>query len=152
MILSGNDIEAREILSPFNRRTKKGSLTYGCGPASYDVRVEFDDRGQINSHLLKPGDFILASTIEHFVMPNDLVAVAHDKSTWARLGIAIQNTVIDPGWTGYLTLEISNHSGQGIVIERGDPIAQIVFHRLSSPAVPYSGKYQNQPRGPIQAR
>lgn len=86
-------------------------------------------------------------------MPNDVLAKVSDKSTWARRGIAVQNTVIEPGWRGFLTLEITNHGKQIIDIAAGMPIAQIIFHRLEAPAEnPYSGKYQNQAAGPQPAR
>ena len=56
------------------------------------------------------------------------------------------------GWRGWLTLELTNHSERPIEIEKGIAIAQIIFHLLDAPAsVAYSGKYQNQPRGPQEA-
>lgn len=151
MIASGQTIREAGIFDPFSERTKHNGMTFGVGPAGYDVRVEFDDSGVINHRCLKPGEFILASTIERFTMPTNLLGIVHDKSTWARLGIAVQNTVIEPGWCGWLTLELTNHSGKIVTIKRGDPIAQIVFHYLDKPAsVAYDGKYQNQKRGPVQ--
>jgi dCTP deaminase len=85
-------------------------------------------------------------------MPTDLVAFVHDKSTWARRGLSLFNTVIEPGWSGFLTLEIVNHSTNPLRLLSGDPIAQIVFMRMEEPAEkPYAGKYQNQKRGPQEA-
>jgi dCTP deaminase len=95
---------------------------------------------------------MLASTIEHFDMPNDVMAIVHDKSTWARRGVAVQNTVIEPGWRGWLTLEITMHAWRLLRIRSGTPIAQIVFHRLEAPTErSYQGKYQDQRRGPQPA-
>lgn len=86
-------------------------------------------------------------------MPHDVCADVKDKSTWARRFITVQNTFIEPGWKGYLTLEIVNHSFRLVRIRRGDPIAQIVFMRLEEPTErPYTGKYQDQERGPQPAR
>ena len=151
MIASGQTIRELGIFEPFSERTKHNGMTYGVGPAGYDVRVEFDEEGFVDAEHLMPGDFILASTIERFIMPKNVLGIVHDKSTWARLGIAVQNTVIEPGWCGWLTLEITNHSKEPIIIQRGDPIAQIVFHYLDKPAsVAYDGKYQNQKRGPVR--
>lgn len=127
-------------------------MTYGLGPAGYDVRVEFDKDGNQPYLLIPPGGFALASTIERFSMPVDVIAFVHDKSSWARRGIAVQNTVIEPGWAGWLTLELTNHSKEEICLEHGMPIAQIVFHQLDQPADSYSGKYHNQERGPQKAR
>lgn len=153
MILSGQTIKRLGIMTPFSEREKFGGMTYGLGPAGYDVRVEFDERGERPCCVLAPGGFTLASTVEHFVMPDDVIGFVHDKSSWARVGIALQNTVIEPGWSGYLTLEISNHSDSLLRIDRGMPIAQIVFHRLDEPAaLPYRGKYHEQARGPQGAK
>lgn len=103
-------------------------------------------------------------------MPIDVAGSVKDKSTWARRGLAVQNTWIDPGWEGYLTLELSNHhfafrgpprwlrrqrdewrkdmAGKTLVIAAGMPIAQIVFERLDEPTeLPYRGKYQRQEMG-----
>lgn len=150
MILSGQSIQANQIMDPFYGRTKHNGMTFGCGPAGYDVRVEFDQIGQIPWITLQPGEFRLASTIERFIMPKDVLGIVHDKSTWARLGLAVQNTVIEPGWEGWLTLELTNHSSRELKIHREDPIAQIVFHYVDLPTNGYSGKYQNQKRGPVK--
>jgi len=81
-----------------------------------------------------------------------VIGFVHDKSTWARLGIAVQNTVIEPGWEGYLTLEITNHSRDRVTILRGSGIAQVIFQFLDLPSEkPYDGKYQDQARGPVAA-
>ncbi len=145
MILSGVSIRERGIFYPFSERTKYNGLTYGLGPAGYDVRVD-------QKVVLEPGAFALASTLEHFSMPHDLLGIVHDKSTWARLGLAAQNTVIEPGWRGYLTLELTNHGKERIVVEDGTAIAQIIFHVLDRPAeAVYGGKYQDQARGPQPA-
>ena len=88
-------------------------------------------------------------------MPFDVLGVVHDKSSWVRKGICVQNTIIDPGWCGFLTLELTNHwsNTRPCTIRAGTPIAQVVFHRLDQATeLPYSGKYQNQERGPQKAR
>lgn len=116
-------------------------MTYGVGPAGYDVRIA-------ESLILKPGAFALASTIERFAMHDDVIGFVHDKSTWARQGITVQNTVIEPGWHGWLTIELTNHGYSEVLIGAGSPIAQVIFHLLPEPTDrPYSGKYQNQQRG-----
>jgi len=150
MILSGQSIRKRGIFTPFNERTKHNGMSYGLSMAGYDVRVNLGDRYRVT---LRPGEFMLAVTTEHFDMPNDVLGIVHDKSTWARQGIAVQNTVIEPGWKGYLTLEITNHGPFTVEFETGDPIAQIVCHQLDEPAEqPYDGKYQNQESTPQKAR
>lgn len=128
-------------IEPFEERTKAYGLTYGVGPAGYDVRIR-------ENITLEAGMFRLASTIERFKMPNNLLGVVHDKSTWARMGLAVQNTVIEPGWEGFLTIELTNHSKQTIMLSGGMPIAQIIFHLLDVETDdPYRGKYQDQKEG-----
>lgn len=122
-------------------------MTFGLGPAGYDVRIA-------ETVSVKPGQFELASTVESFDMPNDVIAQVCDKSSWARRGLAVQNTIIEPGWRGFLTLELTNHNAcEPITIMAGSPIAQIIFMKLDEPtSLPYNGKYQDQGRGPQEAR
>lgn len=146
MILSGQSIRERGLLTPFHERTKAHGMTFGVGPAGYDVRI--DTRVE-----LEPGAFALAATLERFDMDIDILGIVHDKSTWARRGLALQNTVIEPGWRGYLTIELSNHGNERLVIEAGTPIAQIIFHVLDRPAdKPYTGRYQDQAHGAQRAK
>ena len=131
------------VFTPFFERTVHNGMTYGLGPAGYDVRID----QQVM--LSKGSRAVLASTVEHFNMPSDCIAYVKDKSTWARRFVLVQNTVIEPGWRGFLTLEITYEGGGIEIIDKGSPIAQIVFHRLDEPCEsPYSGKYQDQDRGP----
>ena len=147
MILSAQSIRSRKPIEPFCERSTSHGMTYGVGPAGYDVRIA-------ETISLKSGGYSLASTVEQFSMPDDLIAFVHDKSTWARRFITLQNTVIEPGWRGFLTLEITNHSAKSVIILAGSPIAQIVFHELDAPTdTPYgNGKYQDQESGSQDAR
>lgn len=154
MVLSAQTIFELDLIYPLYQRTEFMGLTYGISACGYDVRVEFDVAGFDLELTIPPNGFVLASTIEHFTIPNDIVGIVHDKSSWARKGLTVQNTVIEPGWSGYLTLELTNHnSDKSIKLIRGLPIAQVVFHYLDKPTqYPYSGKYQNQNRGPQESR
>lgn len=144
-VISAQTIRKLSPLYPFFEKTKYNGMTYGLGAASYDVRI-----GQ--EIILNSNGFCLASTLEHFKMPNNLVGIVHDKSTWARLGLTVQNTVIDPGFKGGLTLELTNHGNGQIHIVKGTPIAQIIFHLLDQETeIPYNGKYQNQKSEPQSA-
>jgi len=100
--------------------------------------------------LRSPGRFTLASSIEQFTMPDCLVGIVHDKSTWARMGLSVFNTVIESGWSGGLTLELVHHGMQELVIPAGAGIAQVVFSRIEEPAA-YNGKYQHQSAEPTAA-
>jgi len=146
MILPAQSIRKIKPILPFVERTVHNGMSYGLSHAGYDVRIA-------ESVMLGQGVVYLASTMEEFLMPNDLIAFVHDKSSWARRGLSLFNTVIEPGWNGFLTLELVNHSNGGLFIAEGDPIAQIIFMRMEEPTErPYTGKYQNQQRGPQVAR
>ena len=146
MILPSQSIRKAQPISPLVERSVSNGMTYGLGPAGYDVRIAEDVR-------LIPLGFSLASTMEKFIMPNDVIAFVHDKSTWARKGLSLFNTVIEPGWEGYLTLELMNNSPSEIIIDAGTPIAQIIFMRLEEATEnPYAGRYQKQEAGPQPAR
>ncbi|MEN5275832.1 deoxycytidine triphosphate deaminase [Brucella sp. TWI432] len=155
-VLSAQSIRARGIFTPFHERTVSSGMTFGLGPAGYDVRIA--ETVTLGFHEKAPGMWrnnlsILASTMEHFNMPDDCLAYVKDKSTWARKFVLVQNTVIEPGWRGHLTLEITYEGEQGsLTITEGTPIAQIIFHKLDEPTEkPYSGKYQDQAAGPQPA-
>jgi dCTP deaminase len=120
-------------------------MSYGLSYAGYDVRIR-------ESIELPTGCFSLASTIERFITPDDCIGIVHDKSTWARRGLAVQNTVIEPGWRGYLTLELTNHGRETLFLAEGDPICQIVYHKLDQAVRGYAGKYQDQPAKPVEAK
>ena len=147
MILPAQEIRRRGIFTPFHERSVIRGRSFGLSSAGYDVRVR-------ESLRLWPGDFVLASTLEHFNIPGDLVAYVKDKSTWIREGINVHNTCAEPGWRGFLTLEIKNVGHKQIWIEAGDPIAQIILHQMLAPTEqPYgSGKYQDQQSGAQPAR
>ena len=109
--------------------------------------------------VLHPGEFVLGSTLERVVLSDDIVARLEGKSSLGRLGLLIHSTAgfVDPGWDGYLTLELSNVATLPIAIHPGMKIGQISFYDLSEPAEnPYGSdavrsKYQGQ-RGPTPSR
>lgn len=144
MILSGETIRKRDFIVPFYERTICNGMSFGLGPAGYDVRVR-------QTMILKPGDFRLASVVEHIAMPDDVIGFVHDKSTLARRGLSLFNTVIEPGWEGYLTLEAVHHGSDTLLLSAGTPIAQIIFQKVDKRCVAYSGKYQNQGAEPVGA-
>jgi dCTP deaminase len=133
----------------------RGSITsHGLSEAGYDIRIKqdiiFNKFGHEVDNIRKMGNFTLASAIEEFQMPNMLVGIVHDKSTWARMGLSVFNTVIEPGWKGFLTLELVYHGNGTLLIPSGCGIAQVLFHNVSDAAA-YGGKYQNQADKPVEA-
>jgi dCTP deaminase len=146
MILSGQTIRRLRILEPFAERTVLHGLSYGVSAAGYDIRAA-------QGLILWPGRFVLASSVERFKMPDNVLGRVCDKSTWIRLGLAVHNTVIEPGWEGYLTLELKVVGYRFLRVRPGSPIAQVVFEWLDEPAEqPYRGKYQFQKAGVNLAR
>ena len=152
------------IKNMLNCKVKEHGVSHGLSEAGYDIRIKQsiqftkENDGRRIVGVMHPdgpdfeeGRFVIASTIEEFDMPTGLVGVVHDKSTWARRGLSVFNTVIEPGWKGYLTLELVYHGNGELVIPAGAGIAQVLFHELANPAR-YEGKYQNQEDQPICAR
>lgn len=140
--------------------------SYGLSHAGYDIRLKqsilfipkgmhafgmsFNEDTVVLDGIPIGGRFTLASAIEEFDMPNDLVGIVHDKSTNARLGISVFNTVIESCWKGFLTLEIVFHGNEPIELPAGTPIAQVIFHSLTE-CSEYTGKYQGQKDEPTKA-
>ena len=108
---------------------------------------------------LDPGLLVLASTLEHIEVPDDLVARIEGKSSLGRLGLSIHVTAgyVDPGWKGHLTLELTNVASRPILLRPGMKIGQISFQRMTTPASrPYGSeglgsKYQHA-SGPEASR
>ena len=109
--------------------------------------------------ILHPGEFVLASTYEVVTLPNDVAARLEGKSSLGRLGLLTHSTAgfIDAGFSGHVTLELSNVATLPIKLWPGMKIGQLCFFRLSSPAEhPYGSgaqgsRYQGQ-RGPTPSR
>ena len=149
------------------KQSGPGGASYGLGEAGYDIRIKQDihfkaveghvypqHNGRyvsVDGETYERGRFALASSLEEFDMPDDLMGIVHDKSTWARRGLSVFNTVIEPGWKGFLTLELVYHGEGELIIPAGSGIAQVVFHLLAEEAE-YTGKYQNQEDQPVSAR
>jgi dCTP deaminase len=118
------------------------------------VEVEGDE-----AFILHPGEFVLGSTFERVTLPDDIAARLEGKSSLGRLGLLTHSTAgfIDPGFTGHVTLELSNVATLPIKLWPGMKIGQMCFFRLTSPAekpygsAAYSSRYQGQ-RGPTASR
>ena len=118
------------------------------------VEVSSDD-----GFVLHPGEFVLGSTLETVTLPDDLAARVEGKSSLGRLGLLTHATAgfVDPGFSGHVTLELSNVATLPIILWPGMKIGQLCFFRLSSPAenpygsAKYGSHYQGQ-RGPTASR
>ncbi len=103
------------------------------------------------SYMVQPGEFVLGVTQETITLPDDLVARVEGRSSLGRLGIIVHSTAgfVDPGFSGTITLEISNLNRMPVALYPGMRICQLAFEVMSSPAdMPYNmkphSKYQNQ--------
>jgi dCTP deaminase len=167
MIINGDKLlSAAPIVDMVTDKRKYMGSSYGLGEAGYDIRIKqdvvftFDIRGApvtiVFDHdtdikkTLK-GHFILASSIDKFNVPKNLVGEVKDKSTWARRGLSVFNTVIEPGWAGWLTLELVYHGQENLHIYSGQGIAQVLFSELAEIGDYGTGKYQNATNNPQEA-
>lgn len=142
-VLSGQTIRRLGLLDPLREKyLDRNGCSCGLSIAGYDITLDHDI-------IVEPHEFRLAAAAERFIMPNNVNGVVHDKSSLARRGLQVFNTVIEPGWRGYLTMELKNQTDAPLVFQCGDAIGQVVFHFLDEAAEkPYAGKYQDQKRGP----
>jgi len=163
--------EEHGMIEPFEaKQVRQGTISYGLSSYGYDIRVapefkvftdvhsvvvdpkNFDPRSFVDVEadecIIPPNSFALARTEEHFRIPRDVLAICVGKSTYARCGIVVNVTPLEPSWCGYLTLEISNTTPLPAKIYAGEGIAQLLFFRGDeAPETAYadrSGKYQDQ--------
>jgi dCTP deaminase len=167
-------IERHElVITPFEKeKIEKGVVSYGLSSFGYDIRLDSEfasfSRGiPLDPHAIGEGDierlsiktpfflqphsFILAQSLEYFVIPANMFALVVGKSTWARLGLVVNTTPLEPRWNGHITLELSNTTFNPITLYPGEGIAQVVFFRGETPSRCYGGKYsfQGEPTLPL---
>ena len=163
--------QERGMIEPFvDRQVRDGAISYGLSSFGYDIRVAdeykvftdvygvvvdpkaFDNRSFVDikaEHcIIPPNSFALARTLEYFRIPEDTLVVCVGKSTYARCGIIVNVTPLEPAWEGHLTLEISNTTPLPAKIYSNEGLAQLLFFQGDEvPEVTYasrSGKYQGQ--------
>lgn len=174
-ILADNQIARDVKVVPFEKASKRpGCISYGLSSYGYDVRVgaQFKIFTNVNSEvvdpkrfsarsfvdvdatvngyvLIPPNSFALCETVEYFEIPRDMLAICVGKSTYARCGIIVNVTPLEPVWKGKITIEISNTTPLPAKIYANEGIAQINFLRGEQVCtVSYAdkrGKYQDQP-------
>ncbi|MDX6627844.1 MAG: dCTP deaminase [Gaiellales bacterium] len=164
------EIEAgRIVMDPFDERLIQPSsidvrvdrsfrVFHNSRYTHIDVRKEMEDLTELvvkpddEAFILHPGEFVLGQTLERVTLPSDLVARLEGKSSLGRLGLLIHSTAgfVDAGFSGNLTLELSNVANLPITIYHGMPIGQISFMRMDAAVEhPYGSretgsKYQGQ--------
>jgi dCTP deaminase len=162
--------EKHGILDPFvPESVRKGVISYGLGPYGYDIRLDKTYKKirpeirVINPHLVADGDYetfcqeeihleagatILGKSLEYFRMPKKVIGLVLGKSTYARTGVLVNVTPLEPEWSGFLTISISNLSGRTAILFPLQGIAQVIF--FESDALPLfsyrelKGKYNDQ--------
>jgi dCTP deaminase len=160
-----------QMIEPFvDDQVRQGVISYGVSSYGYDVRVgdefkvftnvyntvvdpkSFDPKSFVDIKadvcIIPPNSFALASTIEYFRIPRDVLTVCLGKSTYARCGIIVNVTPFEPEWEGHVTIEISNTTPLPAKIYANEGIAQVLFFQSDEPcAKSYKdkkGKYQAQ--------
>ena len=159
------------MIEPFeDRQGRKGVVSFGLSSYGYDVRVTdefkvftnvyntvvdpkaFDPQSFVDIRAdvctIPPNSFALASTVEYFRIPRDVLTICLGKSTYARCGIIVNVTPFEPEWEGHVTIEISNTTPLPAKIYAREGIAQVLFFQSDEPCeISYkdkSGKYQAQ--------
>lgn len=163
--------EEHGMIEPFHgTQVRDDCISYGLSSYGYDIRVSpefkvftnvhnvvvdpkrFDQRSFVDVHadvcIIPPNSFALARTEEYFRIPRDILVVCVGKSTYARCGIIVNVTPLEPTWEGHLTLEISNTTPLPAKIYAREGIAQLLFFQGDEPPeIAYAdrkGKYMNQ--------
>lgn len=161
-----------KMIEPFEeKQVRKGQISYGVSSYGYDIRVgteykiftnvnstlvdpkNFDNRNFVTINadhcIIPPNSFALAATVEHFRIPRNVLAICVGKSTYARCGLIVNVTPLEPEWEGILTLEISNTTQLPAKVYSNEGIAQLLFFESDEACqTSYkdkSGKYMNQP-------
>ena len=164
-------VRTNNMISPFeNKQVRGNNISYGLSSFGYDARVsnEFKIFTNINSEIVDPknfklnnfiskkGDeciippnsFVLSSTVEYFRIPNDVMVICLGKSTYARCGIIVNVTPLEPSWEGNVTLEFSNTTPLPAKIYANEGAAQFIFLKGNEkPDITYAdrnGKYMKQ--------
>ena len=159
------------MISPFEeKQISEGKISYGLSSFGYDARVsnEFKIFTNVNSEIvdpknfkpsnfvtknvseciIPPNSFVLASTVEYFKIPKDVLVICLGKSTYARCGIIVNVTPLEPGWEGCVTLEFSNTTPLPAKIYANEGAAQFIFLKGNeNPETTYAqrkGKYMKQ--------
>ncbi len=122
------------------------------GIISLDSEIKYKTI-EADTYILLPGQFVLATTMEYFELPDDLTAFVEGRSSLGRMGLFIQNAGwVDPGFKGEITLELFNANRCAIKLKAGRRVGQLVFAKMDDTARnPYRGKYQGQ-RGATGSR
>ena len=106
--------------------------------------------------MLPPKGFALGVSMERIKVPDDVMVICMNKSTYARVGLEVRTTPLEPGWEGYVTLELFNHTDAWIPVYVGEGCCQLLFLKGNEPCeVSYAdrgGKYQGQPAEPVVSR
>ena len=166
-----NMAKNHEMINPFEKnQIRDNKISYGLSSYGYDARVsnEFKIFTNVNSEvvdpknfkqsnfiskkvsecIIPPNSFVLASTVEYFKIPNDIMVICLGKSTYARCGIIVNVTPLEPGWEGYVTLEFSNTTPLPAKVYANEGAAQFIFLKGNEkPEVTYAdrdGKYMKQ--------
>ena len=164
-------VKDHSMISPFEeKQVRNDKISFGVSSYGYDARVsdEFKIFTNVNSEIVDPKDFkpsnlltrktseciippnsfVLASTVEYFKIPKDVLVICLGKSTYARCGIIVNVTPLEPGWEGHVTLEFSNTTPLPAKIYANEGVSQFIFLKGNeTPEVTYAdrnGKYMRQ--------
>lgn len=163
--------QENEMITPFVENQQRGdNISFGLSSYGYDARVSNEFKIFTNIHstvvdpknfsqesfvtkkedvcIIPPNSFVLASTVEYFKIPRDVLVICLGKSTYARCGIIVNVTPLEPEWEGHVTLEFSNTTPLPAKIYANEGACQFIFLKGDQPPeVSYAdrkGKYMKQ--------
>jgi dCTP deaminase len=163
--------KSQRMIEPYaDQKQRKGKISFGTSSYGYDYRLSDEYRlpdfgtaknldpkkmGQVKFHdfrgrtcLIPPNSFVLGRSLEYFRIPRDVIVICQGKSTYARSGVIVNVTPLEPEWEGYITLSLVNASPIPARIYSGEGIGQLVFIRAETECktsyADRKGKYQAQ--------
>ena len=139
----------KDMISPFEEKQVRGdNISYGLSVDPKNFKPTNFVTKNVSECIIPPNSFVLARTVEKFKIPNNVLVICLGKSTYARCGIIVNVTPLEPGWEGYVTLEFSNTTPLPAKIYANEGVAQFIFLKGNEdPEVTYAdrnGKYMGQ--------
>lgn len=165
------DMASKGMITPFNEaQVREGVISYGVSSYGFDMRIadefkiftninttivdpkNFDPRSFVDFKgdvcVIPPNSFALGHSVEYFRIPRDVLVICLGKSTYARCGLVVNVTPLEPEWEGHVTIEVSNTTPLPAKVYANEGIAQLLFLQGSEVCetsyADKSGKYQAQ--------
>jgi len=162
-------VQSHNMIDPFvSTQQSSNCISYGLSSFGYDMRVSTswivfknplmntiaDPKTSVRTEqhsameiVIPPGGFVLCHSVERFSIPDNVMVMVVGKSTYARIGLIVNVTPLEPGWEGIVTIELSNTNTVPVRVYGMEGIAQCLFFKGNRPTTTYAdrnGRYQRQ--------